>query len=101
MKIKDPSRTSKVIEMYSKLHYKDKVEPRTKELIQKSRDANEGILPPGGAITCMKQALDEVFNEESDSVIDDVKEKIAETVRMKKESRELPAQERTPEHFLL
>ena len=86
--------------MYSKLHYKDKVEPRTKELIKQTRDQNEGALPMGGAMTCMKQALGEIFSQESDSVINEVREKIAEEARLKAESRALPMQERTAEHFL-
>ena len=100
-KPKEPSRTSKVIEMYSKLYYEDKVKPRTTELIKQTRDENDGVLPVGGAMTCMKQALVEVFSQEPDSVIDEVKGKIDEAARLKAESRALPAHKRTPEHFLL
>lgn len=100
--LKDTSRRPKMIEAYSKLHYGERVRPRTRELIAelRAKPENNGKLPKGGSLSCIKQALNEIYgSEEADSTRDEVLEKIAEKIKLKEESN-LPMEERTPEHFL-
>lgn len=101
--LKDTSRKPQFMEMYSKMNYEDKVQPRTHELIQLLRDKpeNHGKLPKGGSLTCIRQALKEVYEDEDepDAVREKVLARIAEHVKLKEE-RNLAAEERTPESFL-
>lgn len=97
--LKDTSRAPQFMEMYSKMHYEDKVQPRTQELIQSLRDKNMGKLPSGGSLACVRQALKEVYSTEPESTREEVLEKIAEHAKFKEE-RKLAQEERTPEAFL-
>lgn len=87
--------------MYSKMRYEDKVQPRVHELIRELQAKNKGDLPKGGSITCIRQALKEVYEDEDepDAVKEEVLARITEHVRLKEE-RNLAAEERTPESFL-
>lgn len=50
-------------------------------------------------LSCIKQALDEVFDKQPQDVRLEVKEKIVEKAKLRKENDELPIGERTAEHF--
>ena len=85
--------------MYSKMHYDEKIRPRARELIQLLRDKNEGKLPRGGPLACVKQATKEFLEKETDLTKEAVQQKITDHVKLQEE-RSLAQEERTPESFL-
>ena len=81
--------------MYSKMHYKEKVAPRTAELIQELKAKRGGKLHRGETLACVKAALDEVYGSENQDKKSEVHTKIAERARALKESKS-SSPDRTP-----
>lgn len=100
---KDKSRTLKDVEVYSKLHYEEKIKPRTRELMDELISKNNGKLPPGGSINCIRKATNEYYaGEESEGdVMDEVRDKKAEDAEAKQKAREAANSDAdpTPEEY--
>ena len=81
------------------MHYEEKIRPQTQELIQSVRDENEGKLPKGALLACIKKATKEILEQETDANKDAVTQKLADHVKLQEEKK-LPPEKRTPESFL-